>query len=69
MQMINIKESLGMVIDTEQHGKVKVIGFEEKPAWGTDVIIHLDSYGPNNVIGRFSNSGGLPGGALLVEYV
>ncbi|MBY9088002.1 hypothetical protein KIH86_27815, partial [Paenibacillus sp. HN-1] len=60
---------VGMVIDTEGHGKVRIIEVKENPSWGATVIIYLDQYGPENAIGRFVNDGGLPGGAVLVEQV
>ncbi|WP_256846892.1 hypothetical protein [Paenibacillus sp. Pae108] len=66
-ELKNLNESIGMVIPTEKYGNVVVTGFEENKDWGSTVIIYLDRPHMDNAIGRFENSGSLPGGALIVE--
>jgi len=65
--MKSLHEAVGIVIPTEDHGNVKIIKFNEISDWGHTVILYLERAHRDSAIGRFENSGWLPGGSMIVE--
>jgi len=65
MKLKHPSEMIGTVIASENHGNVKVIGFQEEKNWGGKTTIYLDRYHMDNCIGSFQSR--IVGGGLLVE--
>ncbi|MNW32212.1 hypothetical protein D3C74_91510 [compost metagenome] len=65
--MKNLSESIGIVVPSEKHGNVKIIGFNQHESWGGKVHIYLGKASNDTFIGSFQHLGTLTGGALIVE--
>ncbi|MNU09365.1 hypothetical protein D3C72_2558850 [compost metagenome] len=55
------------MINTEDHGNVKIISFNPHVEWGGLVNVYLDRPSVHTCVGSFYNKGDLVGGALIVE--
>lgn len=65
--MKSVKEFIGTVRHSEEHGNIKVIDFIEDESWGGKIIMYLNSAHMDNVIGSFQHQGTLTGGAMIFE--
>lgn len=69
MEIKNVKgfeEMIGVVVETEEHGNVKIIGFNPHDTWGGKVHLYMGKAHMDTFAGSFQ-AHGLTGGALIVE--
>lgn len=65
----SLASCVGMIIDTKDHGRIKLVDFKENPEWGGQINFYLDEYRRDTCIGSIMRLGLLTGGSFLVEYV
>lgn len=67
-QLKSMHDFVGLVINTNSHGKVRVLEFKEGENAVNGVVIYLDKYSMDTSIGSM-DSGLLETGFMLVTYV